>query len=433
MTRTRRFTRALSYILVCWAPSSRADAALVDAQNESSAAVSVDAPEAVEPPLPGTLRTLTIEGLEHTTKHVVRRELQWSEGQPIDERAWTLGLTRLWNTVLFARINARRVAVEPGLFDVVLTVDESFTLYPSFTGVVTSDVRWFRTGIAETNVAGTFHELSVHYEQFNDARGGSVFFRNQRLFDERLELSIFTGRVARPRPTFTLIRSLARVEVAQLFNEDRLRVGVRFETGFDDYTRAIDGTQQPQPADAYGTMAAPVRMGRLDRVRVEYEGEFVDVTPSATYTGGPSKLFSALSVDARMFRRWPGRINLALRAIGAATGASSDNFRLYIGGLETVRGYPDSYANGVAYAAANAELRWSAINWSHFVMMPTVFADAAVVGGERVGRDRLLSVGAGVRFLIPSFAAAGIRIDVAQPLIDGSGPALSVGAYQFFF
>ena len=65
--------------------------------------------------------------------------------------------------------------------------------------------------------------------------------------------------------------------------------------------------------------------------------------------------------------------------------------------------------------------------------MPTAFVDAALVGHEHAGHRRLVSVGAGVRFLLPTFAAAGVRADIAAPLTDGFGPSLSVGAYQFFF
>ena len=429
--RCRFFVVACAAALV--ARSASASDPAPAAAGDDASALRVDDHPDVDAPLPGRVRALVIEGLVRTERSVVVRELQWFEGQSIDEHAWDLGLRRLWNTVLFSRIDTRRVAVEPGLFDVLVSVDENFTLYPSFSGVATDDVLWFRTGVSETNLGGRYRELSVHYEQFNDAIGGQVAFRNPRLFDERRELYVAAARVARPRPTFTLLRTLARVDLSELHHDDRLRVGLRLEGGFDDYTSAIDGTQQPQPSNAYGTLGASVRLGRVDRTRLEYEGESVELATNASYTPGPSGFFPSVLSDARVFRRLPGRINVAVRGLAAATAASTDNFRLYVGGLETVRGYPDSYANGASYVATNAELRWSALDWRYFVVMPTVFVDAALVGHEHAGHRRLVSVGAGVRFLLPTFAAAGVRADVAMPLTDGFGPSLSVGAYQFFF
>ena len=214
------------------ARSAGADELARAAAANDSPALPVDEPSHTDAPLPGRLRALVVEGLVRTERSVVQRELQWFEGQPIDEHAWDLGLRRLWNTVLFSRIETRRVAVEPGRFDVVVSVDENFTLYPSLAGVVTRDVLWFRAGVTETNLGGSFRELTVHYEQYNDAIGGQVAFRNPRLFDERRELVVVTARVARPRPTFTLLRTLSRVELSELHQDDRLRVGLRAEGGF---------------------------------------------------------------------------------------------------------------------------------------------------------------------------------------------------------
>lgn len=385
-----------------------------------------------EPALPARLRELRIRGLESTKRFVVTRELGWREGEELTEAQWDLGLARLWNTVLFGKIEVRRVAVSPGVFDAELDLDENFTLYPSVTAVTTRDTLWVRAGITEANLFGTYREVSAHYEQFNDRVGGELFFRNPRLFDERMDFAVWLTRLARPRPTFTLLRSSARSELGKLFDDDRLRVAGRLEAGFDQYTTALNGTQEPEPSDPYVTAAAPLRFGRMDRTRVLYNGQTLDLTPAVTWTTGPSGLFAAVTADARFFRKWPGNLNLALRSVAAVTGAVSDNFQPYVGGLETVRGYPDGFGHGRRYAALNAELRWSAYDWRYLVLMPAVFADGVLLGQTEEGRTRLASVGGGMRFLVPTFAAAGIRVDVALPLTDGIGPSLSLGAFQFF-
>ncbi len=386
-----------------------------------------------EAPLPAKLRTLRIRGLESTKRHVVTRELGWREGEEVTEAQWDLGLTRLWNTVLFSKIEVRRVPVSPGVFDAELELDENFTLYPSVTAVSTRDTVWVRAGITEGNLFGSYREVSAHYEQFNDRVGGELFFRNPRVFDERMDWAVWLTRLARPRPTFTLLRSSARTELGKLFDEDRLRVAVRLEAGFDQYTTALNGTQEEQPSDPYVTAAMPLRFGRVDRTRAIFNGQSIDITPSATWTKGPSGLFAAVTTDARFFRKWPWNLNLALRSVFSMTGASSDNFQPYVGGLETVRGYPDGFGHGTRYASLNAELRWAAFDWKYLVLMPAVFADGVLLGNTEDGRNRLASFGGGVRFLVPTFAAAGIRVDVAMPLTDGIGPSLSLGAYQFFW
>jgi hypothetical protein len=396
--------------------------------NEASAAS-----DEVDATLPGTLRTLRILGLESTREHVVRRELGWREGEAVDAHAWSLGLTRLWNTVLFSRVTARRVPVGPGVFDAEVRVTENFTIFPIFTGTATQDILWVRAGMMNLNLFGTFREVGGSVERFNDQVGGDLYFREPRLGDERVELFVQASRLARPRPGFTLLRSLGRVEVSKLFADDRVRSGLRVEGGYDGYAEPLRGEPVGQPSDPYALVAAPTRFGRLDRKRVTYEGETLDVVPSLAWTTGPSGVFTALSADARVFRRWPGNVNAVLRVLGAATGASTDNFLPYVGGTETVRGYPDSWAHGSRYAATNAELRWSALEWEYLVIMPTAFFDAAVVDDARAERRAMASAGAGVRFILPNFAAAGVRVDVAAPLTGAFGPGLSLGAYQFFW
>jgi hypothetical protein len=387
-----------------------------------------------EPPLPGTLRALRIVGLEGTREHVVRRELGWREGEAVDAHAWSLGLTRLWNTVLFSRITARRVAVSPGVFDVEVRVAENFTIFPIFTGTATQDITWVRAGLMDVNLFGSYREAGFSVERYNESYGGDVYYRDPRLGDERVELFLQASRLARPRPGFTLVRNVGRAEVSRLLSEDRMRVGVRLEGGYDTYDDPLRGGERvPQPSAPYGLIAAALRFGRLDRTRVTYAGQTVDLVPSVAWTTGPSGLFGALTVDARAFRRWPGNINAVLRVLGVMTGATTDNFIPFVGGTETVRGYPDSYAHGPRYAATNVELRWSALEWEYLVIMPTAFVDAALVDDVRAERRVLASAGGGVRLIAPNFAAAGIRVDFATPLTGSFAPGLSLGAYQFFW
>ena len=391
------------------------------------------APLAEEPALPGVVREVTIFGNVKTTRHVILRELGWHAGTAIDDHAWHLGLTRLQNTMLFNLIEAHRVEAGPGQFDAVIHVQENFTLYPSFNAVASSDIFWLSAGVSEFNLFGAFRELRAQYERYNDEHGGQIGYRDPRLFDERLDFSVVGGRFARPRPTFTLLRLFAQTELARLLNDDHLRVGLRAEVGHDEYTAAIDGTSASNTPSAYGILSAPTRLGRIDRFRVDFDGQSLEVTPSVIAGGGARGFFPSFSAAGLFYKQGPGRTNLAVRVLGGATGASTSNFRMYIGGLETVRGFPDSYANGTQYAAANIELRWTAFDSKYLAIQPAAFVDGAAMGNERQGHGRLLSAGAGVRFICPLFAQAGLRIDLAERLIGGSGLGLSVGAYQFFF
>jgi len=212
-----------------------------------------------EAPLPGTLRTLRVRGLEATEESVVRRELGWSEGEAVDEHAWRLGLARLWNTVLFSRIEARRVPVAPDVFDVEVEVHENYTLFPIFTGTATRDLVWVRAGLMELNLLGKYREVGFSVERFNDAYGGDLYFRNPRLGGERVERLELLGA-----------RSLLRLEAveAPLLGVDAL-VGLAEGHAAEDHRqreRHDGGGVEPRgPHPGLRAALEVVLVGREDR------------------------------------------------------------------------------------------------------------------------------------------------------------------------
>ena len=110
--------------------------------------------------------------------------------------------------------------------------------------------------------------------------------------------------------------------------------------------------------------------------------------------------------------------------------------RLYVGGLELMRGYPDSLVRTDRYAVLNAEARFIAFDSTWLALMPAVFVDAGVTRREDGVVQPLLSAGGGVRVLFPFLVESGIRVDLAVPLLEGACPGgcsyLSIGVYQFF-
>jgi hypothetical protein len=115
--------------------------------------------------------------------------------------------------------------------------------------------------------------------------------------------------------------------------------------------------------------------------------------------------------------------------LGLSTPAPAE-LQYHLGGLDLVRGYTDSLVRTHRYALANLELRAIAFDSTWFALGFGVFVDGAVAEDE--GLRPLLSVGGGVRLLVPRFVRTGIRADFALTLAGKVEPGISLGVYQFF-
>lgn len=382
---------------------------------------------------PTQIDSVRVQGLWLTKEHVVRRELPWREGELVDPSAWQLGLTRLWNTGIFSRVSGE-VVQEDGRRVAVLTVEDRFTLNPLFRFGSGGGAWWLRGGLQEVNLLGRFVEVAALYERFRTFNGGQVWVRDPRFLDRRLELYAQADLLFRPRPTFAQRRGTVSVLLSQEF-EDRARLGFRVEGFTDTFFAPLDGASvEERPPDSFGVAVGPtLRVGRVDTVRLRQRGAALEVKPSVFVTSDPATpYFGQATAELTAFWLLGERVNAAARVFGGASTPAPPQHRFYLGGLDSVRGFPDNVLRARLYSAANVELRVVAFDSMWFAVMPAVFLDGAVALGDAGAPVALASAGGGVRLLVPRLVKTGVRIDLAVPLTRAPTVDLSLGVYQFF-
>ncbi len=105
----------------------------------------------------------------------------------------------------------------------------------------------------------------------------------------------------------------------------------------------------------------------------------------------------------------------------AAAGFVTDNIhlgRVFVGGLEGLRGYPVNVFYGYDYYLAHMELRTLAVSLSSLRLGGLVFADAGHAANTVQGLALYSDAGLGLRMLIPQLNAQVLRCDWAFPLRD---------------
>jgi outer membrane protein assembly factor BamA len=384
------------------------------------------AAEGDDPAWPRVIGGLQTEHLSWTRVETLERELPWKKGESVTKEQWELGLTRLWNTDLFSRIDAR-VETRDGKDVAIFDVEERFSLNPLFSFGVGGGAWWFRVGANDVNWLGRYLEWGVRYERFDVYNGGQGWLRDPRLFDKRLSGLLQVEYLVRPRPDYARRRMAGILEV-QGEVDDLTRLGVRLDVFHDEYLAPRVGAAVLPENLWAAQLTFSVKVGRVDTIRLRQTGWSLELKQVA---GGASPALPYLQtlLELLWFKPLGERWNLAVRGQGALSSAVPTELGFYVGGLDLVRGYADSLVRTQAYALVNAEARVTLFDSMWFAIVGAGFVDAAITGPDL---RPLVSAGAGVRLLVPRLVRTGIRVDGAVTLIGRPEFGLSLGVFQFF-
>ena len=403
--------------------------------------------------LPARVDAIRIEGLVRTHDYVVRRELGFVEGDVIQKGQLDLAVTRLWNTTIFAHVDAD-IIEENGRNVVVVRLEDRWTLNPLFSFGSGGNATFFRVGASDNNLAGRFLDVQAQYEYFDGFHGGQVIFHEPRLADRRIELLVQADRLVRPRPGFSDQRTQGIVEVAALADSDRVRIGFRVSTFASRFLAPLDSPPAfPKPTETI-LFGPGLRFGRVDVIRIRQTGASFELRPGLGFTSSDvASEYVTMTGEVLGFAMAGERWNFAARGRASNVSRVPAHLELFAGGLDLIRGFPDNFVRTRAFALVNLEARFIAFDSTWVALVPTVFVDAIAARAPAGDPGTAFSAGGGLRVLIPKFVGTGLRVDLAVPLhanfrgvseaeqarFGPATPAVNVGSlqpsfgvYQFF-
>jgi hypothetical protein len=383
--------------------------------------------------LPARIDVIEVRGLVRTQEFVVLRELPWRAGEIVSKNAFELGVTRLWNTPMFSQVAAH--VVRRGEANVaVIDLEERWPLTPVLEFQSGGSATWFHVGATHRNLLGRYLELEGFYEYFNGESGGRIWFRNARLFDERLELRLVADRLMRPRPDYVVRTTRARIELNRLMLDDRIKLGVRADVLSDEFIAPLEGTNPSLPTTLQAGILEPtLRIGRVDTVRLRDHGVSLETRVAIGYTtrAGAStfrRVVSELNANAMTGEHW----NFGLRSQAGGVVGQPDEMQFFLGGLDLLRGFKDNYFKATSYVSYNADIKYIVFDSRWLAMLPVVFSDGALIRRDDGSRDSAFSLGAGFIFVIPKIADSQLRIDLAVPLRPPYHPGVGLASAAFF-
>jgi outer membrane protein assembly factor BamA len=378
---------------------------------------------------PKQIDRIEIHGNRWTMERVVKRELAFTAPGLVTEEQWKLSFARLWNTGVFSEVQLL-IENRGGEIVAVVGLEERITLNPLLSFGVGGGTWWFRVGACDMNFLGTYLEWGARYERFDIFNGAQAWFRDPRLFGLRLDGLAQFDFLIRPRPQYVRRRLSGTIHLAGELSEQTLLYG-NVQVYRDEYFAPKEGEAAlPQNLIA-GQGALGLTLGRVDNIRLLQKGWTVNTRATLAITDDPNMpVVTQLFMELFWFVPFGDRLVFSLRGQAGLSSLAPAELQFYLGGLDLVRGYEDSVVRTHRYALLNLELRAILFDSSWFALGAAVFADAAIA--EEEGLKPLLSVGGGIRLLVPRFVRTGIRADFALTLAGQIAPGVSLGVYQFF-
>ncbi len=410
---------------------------------------------------PVLVEAITIDGLQRTKPGVVYRELLVEEGEIASRAVIAESIQRVRNTGLFRKVTFELARDTTEGSDTTegdravtlqIEVDERWTTLPMFQLSSGGGTYRLITGAYDTNFLGRYLGLGGRYERLGETNSFYAWAYDPRAFNERLRLGVELGSRNR---TFTLYGDDGRQSGGFLVDQFTvgvsvekewlwwLRTGISLRFDHDDFSLS---TIAPEVADLQRERGLPepayflsghlgVSLGRIDQDNYLFDGTELGLSLSHTNSAIGST-HDQLKFGFRLnhFEMLPLNSNLGVRIAGGTSSVEAIHRRYYVGGLDSIRGFPHQRFAGEHYWQAGVEYRIPSFDMRWFVLQHIAFVDAAGVSDDIAEFATLsgASAGVGVRVMVPKIQGLIARFDYAWA-IDGHAPnALSIGGGQFF-
>jgi hypothetical protein len=369
---------------------------------------------------------------------------------------------KLMTTAVFTSVAVTTRPIKGTENDVELqvAVEERWTLIPVVRGAYGGGIPLRVLGFYDVHLLGQLLTGGAETRQYGSAPPGFLFYgRNPRAAADRNYYGAEFWREFRRRQVFdrsgvqigelSTDTGMARIRALLAVDDDsgaslhKWRIGGDLEAVQENPSRFINLPTEPrfsQPQDLF------VRSSKRQLVKVLPTLLYNDIlVDQLHYDGlrfrlrlGPvissDKTASAGEFEGFYYAMLGANWNFASRAVIGANTINSLQSQYFLGGLDTVRGLPDSALYGNSAAFANLELRHLEFKAKYLWFQTASFLDIGEAGSswEDAGTKVRLAAGFGFRAAVPQVYRLMFRLDYAWSLVGAKTHGVTIGLNQFF-
>lgn len=391
------------------------------------------------------LNAISVKGLVKTDPQVVLRYLELETGKTYSESEITAGVQRVKNSHLFSQVSYE---IRDNNFQINL--EEKWSLIPIVKGGGVSGTTYYVLGVYDPNVAGKNLELGGQYENLGGADSGVIWFRKPYFSEPRLRWGGDFWSVMRNRSFYDRDRK----EVgAWTLDRERQHLFVDWEP-FENFRPqvAIDlqkdrlSERKLNPAmkelnrvsgfsasreDEFRIVRLGALFGKVNFDEELAEGQSVELVQESLYEVLTDSHTGRFKLEALFLKTLPHRSNLAYRFQAAATNTDRASQKLFLGGIDHLRGYLDSQVSTNSYLLQNLEYRFYVWQGKHSRLQQVVFTDSSLFTVSDK-QESVISMGLGWRWIFPKIYRLNIRLDYGVARGYAGGEAAAFGLQQFF-
>jgi hypothetical protein len=406
--------------------------------------------------------SVEVTGIERTQHDWIMDYIAVEQNQVLDAGDLARIKIKLLSTNLF-----RTVDVEPyqtitlGDYQLHVHVTEKWTTIPVVRGAFGGGTPLRVLGLYDINAFGRYLTLGGEMRQYGDAPPGFVVYgRSPKADSGRYYLGGEFWRSIRERTFYTpdgdqlgsistnaaitRMNLLRPIGPGSAFGENTLRYGLDItfiresasilDLEFEVAPEAIefDGVElNEKPQSSFAPLVTLVYDDvAIENVNMHGLRSLVKAGPQFD----AEKTHGVVELESFWYYALPNDLNLATHVHIGTNSSSSLQSQYYLGGLDSIRGYPDGIVYGKKMAYSNFEMRKLLRSFKYLWFQPVVFYDVGMAGSSwDVAQDQQrAAVGAGIRFDVPQVYRLMFRIDYAWAT-DGSGQqGITAGMNQFF-
>ena len=370
---------------------------------------------------------------------------------------------KLTTTAIFTQV---KVILEPrpgsaNEFLLRVEVEERWTTIPVVRGAYGGGIPMRVLGFYDINLLGRLLTFGAEARQFGTSPPGFVVYgRDPRGHADRYYVGEEFWREFRRRQVFDRQgKQLGQINSDMAMNRLRLLLPIDNNSGAQIHPWRVGGDielvkENPSSFQASALTASdpppPPGIFLHSRTRflfkilptlvfndihvdqIQFQGSRLRVRAGPVVAS--DKTASIVEIEGYYFWLIGSTWNVATRTMIGASTIDSLQSEYFLGGLDTVRGIPDSVLYGTHAGYTNVELRHMEMKSKYLWLQSAAFIDAGEAGTswQDAGTNGRVSAGVGMRFSVPQVYRLMLRIDYAWSLVGPQTQGVTLGLNQFF-
>jgi len=396
------------------------------------------------------IERFSFQGNKRTTESTILKIADLEIGDSISDSILSRANQRLLKTELFTSCSTYITDTSTVAFEIV----EKWAIIPfiSFQGNG-NEFALFNTGLYDANFLGKAAVIGGDYTYLYGTHSGHIFGMKDNIGSHNLKI---TGRIRNQNGINRWFDSTGAIEAGFLVN--RKQIFLSAELPIDDkLTLSFSSTVLK---DSLSESIGKINFDSLNSDHdYHFSGKNSAIVPNIavrysnftykaiTYSGWGAKAgyarafeseqdgYNSFSIAGQWYKELPLQSNFCINAeLFGADGHGLTNL-FYVGGMNGVRGFPDSFFRGKGLAKANVEYRIPSLNTKWITLQHVFFTDYALVSPRLSELDKAVSIGSGglgIRIMSPKVYSFMIRFDYGWGLTPLKKQAVSFGTTHYF-